>query len=94
MDGDILVAIVTGLIFIIGGGIGVGKILGKQRSHDGRLDTVDAKVDVGFKAVNEKVDAGFLKNGEEHHLISRDIGKGNERISRIEGRLNGSQPLP
>ena len=94
MDGEIIVAIVTGSIFVIGGGVGVGKILGKQKSHDGRLDSVDKKVDVGFKAVNEKVDAGFLRNGSEHQMISKEIGLGNERIARVEGRLNGSQPPP
>jgi len=96
MDGDIIIAVVTGAIlvctFVVGGGVGFGKIIQKQNTHDARIDGINKKVDIGFKAVNEKVDAGFEKNGSEHQTISRDIGTGNERISRMEGRMNGAHP--
>ena len=81
MDGDIIIAIVTGSIFVIGGGVGFGRILQKQNSHDERIEAVDTKVDEGFKA-----------NAVEHKSISKEIAQGNERTARIEGRLNGTTP--
>ena len=93
MDGaDWAIVATTVLVPTLGVIFAFGKVYQRQTGQGKQLDDVDLKMATGFTVLHTKVDNLAESNGSEHKSISKDIGKGNERIARIEGRLNGSPP--